>query len=627
VLQRFKTLLKRFQRDERGAFLVLFGVLAIVLIATSGAVVDYTQIEQARTRAQNALDAAALGLQPHVFDKSPVWTKQNFIDQANLLLSERTADMNITSTVTDATINVANGQLILSARITVPTSFVALVGIEDVNATLVSEATRKRLNIEVAMVLDNSGSMSGTRMTNLKQAANDATDILFDNQDTQPNVYISIIPFTQYVNVGTANRTASWMSQTGASSISHLNFDDDDDEDTPFTATVDRWALYDGFNNKPWTGCVEARITPYDTDDTVPNPAVPDTMFQPVFAPDSSINNYLTDDPYICYNRGSCNWVQTRTGCNNGGSNCTGPTTTAAMYTDKDGAVSGSTVYTYPETADVCKCDVIPADSNRITNATNNTTQTGTGSNRTRVQTRNCAYRYDAGASYANLSVKELQERLCKYKGTTPSGTGPNSDCPATSILPLNNVRATVKSRINAMVASGTTNIEQGTVWGFHSLSPTEPLTEGRSYEEPTSKVMIIMTDGENVVNYAAYSSSNPYGSSSWNAWGFRSNKRLLTESTTPKDSVATSAQFHGEVNRRTELACSNAKARGILVYSIGLSVPNNTTRTMLQNCATPTTTANGVTTVYSYFPTTPSELITVFTDIAAQLAELRLAQ
>ena len=128
MLHRFKGLLKRFQRDERGAFLVLFGVLAIVLIATSGAVVDFTQIEQARTRAQNALDAAALGLQPHVFDTAPTWTVDDFKREGSLLLTERLADSNITAEVTGATINVRNGQLILNAEITVPTAFVSLVG-------------------------------------------------------------------------------------------------------------------------------------------------------------------------------------------------------------------------------------------------------------------------------------------------------------------------------------------------------------------------------------------------------------------------------------------------------------------------------------------------------------------
>ena len=35
-MRRFTDLLKRFRRDESGAFLVIFALLAIVLIATSG---------------------------------------------------------------------------------------------------------------------------------------------------------------------------------------------------------------------------------------------------------------------------------------------------------------------------------------------------------------------------------------------------------------------------------------------------------------------------------------------------------------------------------------------------------------------------------------------------------------
>src|SRR5690606_2672072 len=133
------------------------------------------------------------------------------------------------------------------------------------------------------------------------------------------------------------------------------------------------------------------------------------------------------------------------------------------------------------------------------------------------------------------------------------------------------NVRQTVKDRIDLMVASGSTNIQQGTVWGLHSLSSTEPLSTGRAYEERTYKVMIVMTDGENNPNYHEYVADNSgdgyYGNTAWTAWGYRINHRLLTESTNPLDSTATEAQYIGEVDRRTKLACSSAKTAGITVY------------------------------------------------------------
>ncbi len=58
---------RRFARDERGVFMVLFAILGLVLVATAGSVVDYTGMEQMRTRAQQALDASALGLQPRIY--------------------------------------------------------------------------------------------------------------------------------------------------------------------------------------------------------------------------------------------------------------------------------------------------------------------------------------------------------------------------------------------------------------------------------------------------------------------------------------------------------------------------------------------------------------------------------
>jgi len=618
VLSQFKALLARFRRDEGGAFLVLFGVLALVLVATSGAVVDFTRIEQTRSKAQNALDAAALGLQPHVFDTTGTWTEAKFVEEAAKLLDERLANDDVLSGVTGATINARNGQLILTAWVEVPTAFVSLVGVPEVRAGLLSEATRKRLNLEVAMVLDNSGSMDWySRMTELKKAAKSATDILFDDEDTLPNVFISIIPFTQYVNVGTANRTASWMSQTGASSVSHLNFDNDDRDDTPFTDTVNRWSLFDGFNNTPWEGCVEARITPYDTQDTLPDNSVPDTMFQPLFAPDSPVDGYLSDTGATC--RVAPKWIktETKTKCpkkvsNNNSTNydgCSKTPTTTYSGTDEWNA----TVTSPPTTQ--------PADNSLYSyyNASSCvTTYTGSGSsknNYTNKKILTCTY---------NFSTTEMQQRLCKYAGK--SGSSANADCPATPILPLNNVRQTVKDQIDDMIASGSTNIEQGTIWGFHSLSPTQPLTEGTDYDEATSKILIIMTDGENNPNYDYYSNT-PYGNTSWTAWGYRVNKRLLTESTTPKDSAATQAEVIAEVNRRTVLACTNAKAEGIIVYTIGLSAPNNTTIQMLKDCANPSEVVDGQNRNYWYFPNDSSELTDVFEEIASQLSELRLAQ
>ena len=142
------------------------------------------------------------------------------------------------------------------------------------------------------------------------------------------------------------------------------------------------------------------------------------------------------------------------------------------------------------------------------TGGTNNST------NWTLKRTWTCSVSYAA----QGLSDREDQERLCKYTGSASfsSGKGPNYDCPSAAILPLSGTAATVKSRISAMGSSGNTNIAQGTVWGFHTMSPTAPFTEGKAYDTTgLSKVMIVMTDGDNTTGYSS-DSSNMNGSTFW---------------------------------------------------------------------------------------------------------------
>jgi Flp pilus assembly protein TadG len=612
----FVSLLERFRSDERGAFLVIFGVLAIVLVATSGAVVDYTAIEQARTRAQVALDTAALGLQPDIYDTPAPTAAQLTTKAGNLLVQQLGTGSDSWSVCTDQaippcaqidelTFDKAEGTLRIEASIKVPTYFVSLIGFPNVTARLMSEATRKQLDLEVVMVLDQSGSMNqSNRMMNLVAAAKCAVNVLFnsgcnDNAATASNDNISmgLVPFTMQVNVGTGNANASWMDKAGVSDIANDNFDSDDNESTAYAGPIDRIALFDQFSNVSWGGCVEARKSPYDTDDTVPTSANSDTLFVPLFAPDEPpgfINDYIaSDSPSACNSTsGICTWTEIKTDCRSY-NNCTGGTTNVYALVPNPSSTS-------------CTC---PGP----TYLTDATTYIGTGSSRTYTRIRTCNPYTPTG-----LSDRELQERICKYTSSTPTGIsqvsakGPNGDCPANPITPLTTTKSTVISAINNMASQGGTNIHAGTIWGFHVLSPTEPFTQAKEYDAATSKVMIVMTDGENT----AYKSSNMNGSSYYSYYGYPWNQRMGTTSWTD-------AQLETEMDTRLVTTCTNAKAAGIVVYTIGLatSETSNQTKveTMLKNCSSGTG--------YYYFPAAASELEGVFEEIASQLANLRLAR
>ena len=297
-MRRFVNLLKQFRADERGVFGIIFAMLAIVLIALSGAVIDFVTVEQTRNRAQVALDAAALALQDQIFDK-PL-NAAGIQSAAQTLVEDRIGDSRIETTLNAPVIDVTKGSLYLSANIKVPTFFVALVGVKEINAKIVAEATRRKSQLEVVMVLDNSGSMAGSRMTNLKSAATCATNILFYGDVTEKcvplggakkaeNVSIGIVPFTVMVNIGTQYKDEPWLDWTGKSEVGRTNFDNDDNEVTHFGGPVDRKLLFANTGTS-WAGCVEARKAPYDTTDDEPSTerGEEDTLFVPMFVPDAN---------------------------------------------------------------------------------------------------------------------------------------------------------------------------------------------------------------------------------------------------------------------------------------------------------------------------------------------------
>jgi Flp pilus assembly pilin Flp len=687
VMHRFFGLIARFGRDERGVFAVMFGLMAIVLIALGGAVVDYVALEQTRNRAQIALDAAALALQPEIFettyDENQIKVMAQDLMLERLELASGAMAFGAEASVTDIAINVEDGSLYLRAHMTIPTIFVSLVGVSSLSAEIQSEATRKKLALEVAFVLDNSGSMSYTgagsngtrqRIQFLKDAATCATNILFydevvdnpSNTDTCipatgaqliDNVRVAVVPFTMFVNVGSGNSNATWIDRTGASVTHFDNFDNDDDEDRlvltyPNTYTFpNRFTLF-GATGESWRGCVEARphtktgtlATEYlDTDDSLPTGA--NTLYVPMFSPDMvdgvGTNTYVSDSPAVCDrpSGATCTQTQQRTSCNaaqNNGS-CTTGTASAGVPSGSTNFLS-STKYAnafYGVHAPTCDCRTWGSWSSYAY-------VSGSGNNQTFRRTRTCS---TAGYVPTGLSSRELQERICKYYQTPTSSfsSGPNADCTRTAILPLSSNPTTVKTTITGMTAEGGTNIHEGAAWGYRVLSPTLPFDQGDDYDTATSKVMILMTDGENT----AYNLSTHCGAAQRaldgncynSAYAFPYNSRNTTATSTSGGTIerlggvssatgsitSTNADLVSAMNTRTYQTCENAKAAGITVYVIGLATSQSVQSTqtvvenMLRTCAS--------TTDRAFFPQTPGELKDVFEAIADDLSALRLAQ
>jgi hypothetical protein len=543
------------------------------------------------------MDAAVLALQPKIHTQ----TKAQIKATAEKLLNESLDNPGVTITMLDPDIDKEEGRLLLQARISRPTFFVKFVGINKMEALVESEATRARNRLEVAMVLDNSGSMGGTKIARLREAAVLAVDIISEYKDFPDKVFFGLVPFNDMIKVNPSYRnTKSWLDKDGRSSSSWDNFDDDDDSTTDHDVTkasdrLSRFDLFDAMDNVSWAGCVEARphnpSLPFeerlDVFDKAPTPSDGDSYIVPLFQPDTPDGtsyrfNYLSDSGSACSNT-------TSTGV------CT-ETSWTGRY-----ASSGSSSSYNPDSG-------FPSNPNNTCSCSGRTITSSSSS-------WDWYYGTTTNRTCRVLGLRERQERICKYEGASPNQIGynsPNGSCTVDRVTPLTNDMGSIKTKINAMDANGGTNIHMGAMWGWRVLSPQEPFSEGVGYDKGASKVMIVMTDGENTAYPSGDNFNNTYY---YSMYGLHYNERM-------GDLSSTSWQIRTEMNKRTLQVCQNAKAKDvdIEIYTIGLGVSSGSANgTMLTNCASDAGKA--------YFPADASELNDVFTAIADQLSDLRLSK
>jgi len=181
-----------------------------------------------------------------------------------------------------------------------------------------------------------------------------------------------------------------------------------------------------------------------------------------------------------------------------------------------------------------------------------------------------------AGCNTDPPDDKTRMMRGCKYLSpqsvTTSSGRGPNFMCRSRPLTRLTASTATLKSEIAALDANGNTNIHEGLLWGWRTLSPNSVFADGVPYtQKNTTKVLVLMTDGMNTWG----SQSNTVLKSNYSAHGYWKN----ADATTPNlrfpaanANVANDAQARAAMDALVRETCSNARSK-VMVYTIGFSV------------------------------------------------------
>jgi Flp pilus assembly protein TadG len=197
--------IRQVSKDERGSIIVLAAFLLPVLMLVIGMGIDYSNATRVKATVSSALDAsllaAARDLSLGSIEERDVDQTVNDYFAANLFGSNlRSVNVGRVTTSVDETEGTVSGRV----GADVATAFAGILQTNEITVNTDGQATYNLLNVELALVLDTTGSMSGQKLRDMKDAARQLIDVMLpDNGNSGgiDKVRISIVPYADLVNV------------------------------------------------------------------------------------------------------------------------------------------------------------------------------------------------------------------------------------------------------------------------------------------------------------------------------------------------------------------------------------------------------------------------------------------
>jgi Flp pilus assembly protein TadG len=554
--------MKTFWRSESGNFAMMTAVILPALLAGVGVAIDTANIVNSKSRLQNIVDSAVLAAsQENASDKE----RRDLFDS---FVASQGANFIVGAAQTRLIIDEGLNYVQLTGHVEARIGLFLMDRFGNQDITVSATTFRSTKTLEIAMVLDNTGSMGQAGIDALKRASKALVTAVDNNGDPRQEVHIGVVPFVTAVNINAEGFDEDWIDTRGEALYNGWNFISDQMRNVRLAQTpaqrsadltnaardaiVNNWehrglmtcstsqtgALADDMrrvcanvkkyphhqelfrqSGTSWKGCVEARPAPYNLDLTPPDPAKPDTLFVPYFAPSEPAAQRMT----------------------NGGN-----------------------------------------DGSRFNNVwlDHKTVNLSLDQDATRHVVQRSTLKYVIEDMTGNRKPGR------SVKDTHNLTIGPNRACP-TPITPLTTDMAKVNAGIDAMQfwnGSGT-NISEGLAWGWRLLSPGEPFAGAAPFEaENVSKFLVLMTDGTNV----SFGASNTINRSDYGSYGFLNTP--AAGSSGGRISGATSqGAAETALNTYTRTMCTRMKEQGVEVYTVLYNTTNSAVTTLFRQCASRT--------------------------------------
>ena len=499
-----------------------------------------------------------------------------------------------------------NGNIKLVAEMTYKPVFMGMAAtLVDQSITKVEMDTVVKIKLkntsEIALVLDNSGSMDNTgsgsskkRMTLLKEASKYLVQALADEakliKQIDKPVQFSVVPFSASVNVGTDKADASWMDTDGLSPIHHENFD------WTTLSTMTGTNANKGAQNVAgiwyktgtgWGAEEGQKLTRFTLFNDIKKQVGTNTSTstQTVWVPPT------TEWQWVCTryrSNGSCrNWDWDQV-------------TVPGHYDTQTVTTTTPILDTWTSWKGCVEARPHPYNNNDVAAATNNPgtlfvpmfapdePDTWSGYyNRWFDDT----YAGSPGSYSATARAKNMAKYYANYASQSSSEPGMGSKmhehCTTTPITPLQDVTKTaglnkINAAIDAMEPTGMTNVPEGIAWGWRTVSHGAPFTEGRpDSDNGNDKVLIVLTDGANtysdINNDSSYANlQSEYGAYGYTGRGYNgtsTSRMFMGTSNSIGKYDYSSSNYSNALNEQMADVCANAKANGVIIFTVALDL------------------------------------------------------
>ena len=205
---RLRQCLRELRTANGANVTITFALATVPIFGFVGAAVDYSHANSVKAAMQAAVDATGLMLSKEVanLSESEIQTKAAAYFKA-LFNRPEALDAHVSIDYSSG-----SSQVLVNGTALVKTNFMGMMGFTYLPVGAQSLAKWGNTRLRVALVLDNTGSMSSAgKMTALQTATKNLLDQLKGAATANGDVYVSIVPFVKDVDAGASNYTATWI--------------------------------------------------------------------------------------------------------------------------------------------------------------------------------------------------------------------------------------------------------------------------------------------------------------------------------------------------------------------------------------------------------------------------------